>query len=175
VAVVFDEKGLEGFRVWLTFDAMHTNLLVMEIQQEIAEDTASPPPSSQSEMYERVRGMIQRQFRDIDFFTHVLVDGKPFPVREARSLAVESRDGRMACSFFVPCPVPAGAGRDPRGLLAEPGAPAGDRGGPLPGGSPGHRGDRGTDAAPLSLGGCPRIPFCHFERSVAKREILKSR
>lgn len=48
LAVAFDEKGLEGFRVWLTFDAMHTNLLVMEIQQEIAEDTASPPPSSQS-------------------------------------------------------------------------------------------------------------------------------
>jgi type I restriction enzyme M protein len=26
-----------------------------------------------------------------------------------------------------------------------------------------------------ALGGCPRTPFCHFERSVAKREILKSR
>jgi hypothetical protein len=25
-----------------------------------------------------------------------------------------------------------------------------------------------------NLGACPRMPFCHFERSVAKREILKS-
>ncbi len=24
------------------------------------------------------------------------------------------------------------------------------------------------------LGACPKTPFCHFERSVAKREILKT-
>jgi ABC-type uncharacterized transport system substrate-binding protein len=108
LALTFDDKGLAGFRVRIAFDGIYSDIHLQEITQAISEE--SETPLSEHEIIERFRKEIFEEFKDFNFFTHVLIEGKEFAVDNVQEfLATADQEDRLICSFFVPCRVATGS------------------------------------------------------------------
>ncbi|WP_051694156.1 DUF1007 family protein [Desulfohalovibrio reitneri] len=100
LTVVFDENGLAGFRQHWTLDEM----LSVQVMQMV--DTNNDFELSEAE----AASVEEKSFSHIannSYFTHVLIDGKPFKAEWATDFTAGMDGNKMVYEFFVPCHVAA--------------------------------------------------------------------
>lgn len=101
VTVVFDEKGVAGFKIRWEFDEMFSSMIILDF------DTNGNNRFEPSEI-EEVRNGAFSNLRTFDYFTHVRINGEPFKVKCVTDFSAEIADGILIYRFFVPCHVRAG-------------------------------------------------------------------
>ncbi len=100
--LIFDDKGLAGFKVFWAFDEMFSAM--------IAEDFDSDGNGSLSP--EEVVVIREKAFKNISefqYYLHVKIQGKPFEVKYVRDFNARLEQGILFYEFLVPCHVTATA------------------------------------------------------------------
>ena len=98
--MVFDNKGLAGFRIQWVFDEMFSSMIILDFDKN-GTGRFDPPEMA------RLQKDAFMNLRDLDFFTHIKIDGKAFKISSVNDFTAEIRDGTVTYRFFVPCHVPA--------------------------------------------------------------------
>lgn len=98
---IFDQNGLAGIRQQWVFDELFTATILdlgdVNRNGLIDEDEV-----------ETTRREAFVNLRNFHYFTAVKIDGQDFPVEHVANFSAWMReDGKVAYSFYVPCPVPA--------------------------------------------------------------------
>lgn len=98
---VFDQQGLAGITMEWAFDEMFTQMLLEEgdLNRDRHFDSRE------------IAGIKTGAFDNLAnhaWFTHILVNGRPYPVTTVTSFNAVLKDGQARYSFFIPCQVPAG-------------------------------------------------------------------
>ena len=98
IKVVFDKKGLVGFRVKWVFDEMFSNMLIYDFDKN---GNGSFEPS---EIREIKNGAFSN-LKNFDYFTHIKINGKPFKVKFVKDFSAKIKGDALTYRFFVPCHV----------------------------------------------------------------------
>jgi ABC-type uncharacterized transport system substrate-binding protein len=98
--IVFDDKGLAGFRVEWNFDEMFSNMIAVDYDQN---HNSTLEPGEVAIVKEKAFSYIA----EYDYFVFVKIDGRPFKVRFIKNFNAVLEDGRLSYRFFVPCHVKA--------------------------------------------------------------------
>jgi ABC-type uncharacterized transport system substrate-binding protein len=101
LTIVFDDRGLAGFRQRWIFDEMFSNTLLSNF------DKNNDHILDVGEVGEIKKGGFGN-LRNYGYFTHILIDGKIFDVKYVTKFLAEVHDNRLIYTFFVPCHVAAG-------------------------------------------------------------------
>ena len=109
VDVVFDDKGLAGFRIRWVFDEMFSSMITMEF------DRNGNRRFEPSEVAEVEAGAFSN-LKSFGYFTHITINRKPFDVVYVTDFNAEIKGDKMLYTFFVPCHVSAGSGFKRLGL-----------------------------------------------------------
>ena len=101
ITFVFDQQGLAGIAMEWAFDEMFTQMLLDE------GDLNRDRHFDQRE----IAGIKTGAFDNLAnhaWFTHLLVNGQPYPIKKTTNFSAFLKDGQAHYSFFIPCPVAAG-------------------------------------------------------------------
>ncbi|MCG2775971.1 MAG: DUF1007 family protein [Desulfobacterales bacterium] len=98
IKVVFDKKGLVGFRVKWVFDEMFSNMLIYDFDKN---GNGSFEPS---EIRDIKNGAFSN-LKNFDYFTHIMINGKPFKVKFVKDFSAKIKGDALTYRFFVPCHV----------------------------------------------------------------------
>ena len=98
VDVVFDEKGVAGFRVRWLFDEMFSSMILMDFDQD------GDRKLNAAEIEGLKKGAFDN-LRKFSWFTHIRVDGKPFAVKFVTDFSARVHKDKLIYQFFVPCHV----------------------------------------------------------------------
>jgi len=100
IKVVFDEKGLAGFKLKWVFDDMFSNMIINDF------DKNKNGLFEQSEI-ETIKNGAFSNLKEFDYFTHIKISAKSFKVKFVRDFSAEIKDNILIYRFFVPCHVQA--------------------------------------------------------------------
>ena len=98
IKVVFDDKGLSGFKIKWVFDDMFSIMIVDDYDKNRNE------VMDQNE----VALIKEKAFSNIskyNYFTFVKIEGKPFDVKYVQNFSAKLINKRLCYEFFVPCHV----------------------------------------------------------------------
>ena len=99
LTVVFNDQGLAGFQQRWILDEMFTSFLLEEF------DTDYNLKFNSDEIQAIKQGAFDN-LCEYGYFTHILIEGQKFTIKEVTSFSVEMNEEEKAIySFFVPCPV----------------------------------------------------------------------
>lgn len=101
LAFVFDNKGLAGIKVRMTFDEMFSTVVLEELDPELYEEENPALNQNHIEELELV------EFKDYNYFIHIMVDGKNVSTQQVREFSARIEGGQLIYDFFVPCTVQA--------------------------------------------------------------------
>lgn len=110
VQAVFDTEGLAAFVMEWTFDEMFTALIVAD--HDADKDGSISPAESAA-----IKAGAFDNLRDFGYFTHIRIDGEPFPVQGVEGFVADRVDGRLRYRFTVPCRVAAPPGAGPKQVM----------------------------------------------------------
>lgn len=99
ITVVFDQKGLAGFEIRWTFDEMFSSMIILDF------DKNHNGRFERTEIKDVKKGAFSN-LREFDYFTHIKISGKPFPVKYVKDFSAEITNHILSYRFFVPCHVP---------------------------------------------------------------------
>ena len=100
---VFDDQGLAGFRLSWLFDDMFGTTIIEDYDRD-GDGEFSPGELAV------LKAEVFDYLRNSDWVTFVEIDGVARRTTEVRDFSARISAGRLLYEFFVPCPVPAGAG-----------------------------------------------------------------
>lgn len=100
IKIVFDEKGLTGFKVKWAFDDMFSNMIINDFDKN---KNSSFEPSE----IEVIKNEAFSNLKEFDYFTYIKVNAKPFKVVFFKDFSAEIKDNILIYRFFVPCRVQA--------------------------------------------------------------------
>jgi ABC-type uncharacterized transport system substrate-binding protein len=98
LTIVFDDRGLAGFRQRWLFDEMFSSTMLSSFDKD----------NDHMLNVHEVGEIKKRAFsnlRNYGYFTHVLIDGNIFNVNYVTKFSAEVHDNRLLYTFFVPCHV----------------------------------------------------------------------
>jgi len=98
VDAVFDGKGLSGLRVRWVFDEMFSSMIRMDY------DRNGNRRFDPDEVAAVEKGAFSN-LKKFDYFVHIHINGKPFPVRFVTDFSAGLKGDKMTYAFFVPCHV----------------------------------------------------------------------
>ncbi len=98
--IVFDDKGLAGFRVNWTFDEMFS---VMISEDFDSDHNQALDAKEVAVIKEKAFGYIA----PYNYYIHVRIDGKPFEVKFIKEFNAWLDNGTVCYEFFIPCHVSA--------------------------------------------------------------------
>jgi len=101
LTIVFDERGLAGFRQRWVFDEMFSSTMLSNF------DKNKDHVLDVHEIGEIKKGGFDN-LRNYAYFTHIVIDGTIFEVKYVTEFSAEIHDNRLLYTFFVPCHVVAG-------------------------------------------------------------------
>jgi ABC-type uncharacterized transport system substrate-binding protein len=101
--LVFDAQGLAGFRLSWLFDDMFGTTVIEDYDRD-GDGVFGPQELAV------LKAEVFDYLRHSDWFTFVWIDGVARRTVEVRDFSARISAGRLIYEFFVPCPVPAGAG-----------------------------------------------------------------
>jgi len=101
LTIVFDEKGLAGFRQRWLFDEMFSSTMLSNFDKD------SDHMLNVHEIGEIKKGGFNN-LRNYGYFTHILIDGTLFDVDYVTEFSAEVQENKLIYTFFVPCHVAAG-------------------------------------------------------------------
>ena len=98
IKIVFDDKGLAGFRIQWEFDDMFTSMI------------AGDHDKNQNNILESAEVAVIKEnafsyTSNQDYFTFIKIDGKPFKVSYIKDFSAKLIDTKLVYEFFVPCHV----------------------------------------------------------------------
>jgi len=100
IKVVFNEKGLAGFKVKWVFDEMFSNMIIHDF------DRNRNGHLEPSEIRDIKNGAFSN-LQHFGYFTHVKINGKVFKVTFFKDFSAKIKDNALIYQFFVPCHVSA--------------------------------------------------------------------
>ncbi len=100
IKVVFNEKGLAGFKVKWVFDEMFSNMIIHDF------DRNRNGHLEPSEIRDIKNGAFSN-LKHFGYFTHVKTNGKVFKVKFVKDFSAKIKDNALIYRFFVPCHVSA--------------------------------------------------------------------
>lgn len=98
---VFNQQGLTGIALDWAFDEMFTQML-------LEEGDMNHDQRFDAREIAKIKKMAFDNLAHHAWFTHILVNGRPYPVTETTGFHTALVDGRAHYSFFIPCRVAAG-------------------------------------------------------------------
>jgi ABC-type uncharacterized transport system substrate-binding protein len=101
---VFDGQGLAGFRLSWLFDDMFGTTIIQDYDRD-GDGQFSPGELAV------LKAEVFDYLRHSDWFTFVWIDGAARRTVQVDDFSARISAGRLIYEFFVPCPVPAGAGQ----------------------------------------------------------------
>lgn len=100
LTVVFDDKGLIGFKQRWIFDEMFSSSILASF------DKNSDNILDVHEIEAIKKGAFEN-LRNYEYFTHVLIDGRTFLIQYVTEFSAKVQGNRLIYTFFVPCHVTA--------------------------------------------------------------------
>lgn len=100
ISVVFDDKGLKGFKHEWVFDEMFSSTMIQEF------DLDADGKFNKKE----VKGIVRGAFSNLkkhNYFTDITINGQRFKTKEFKDFQVKIDSGVMVYEFFLPCEVTA--------------------------------------------------------------------
>jgi len=98
ITVVFNDKGLKGFRHEWAFDEMFSSTIIQEF------DLNADGEFSEEEIKKVEKGAFSN-LKEYNYFTDITINGKHFKIQEVNSFYAEIDSGVMVYEFFIPCEV----------------------------------------------------------------------
>jgi len=96
IAVVFNDKGLKGFRHEWAFDEMFSSTIIQEF------DLNADGEFSEEEIKKVEKGAFSN-LKEYNYFTDITINGEQFKIQEVRDFYAEIDRGVMIYQFFIPC------------------------------------------------------------------------
>lgn len=96
VTVVFDEKGVAGFKVTWVFDEMFSSMMIHDFD-------ANGNGRFEASEEERLEKGAFANLRHFDYFVHITISGTRFTVKYVTDFSAEIMEDAMIYRFFVPC------------------------------------------------------------------------
>jgi ABC-type uncharacterized transport system substrate-binding protein len=100
VVIVFDQKGLAGFRIRWRFDEIFSNMMFLDY------DTNKNKRFEPSEI-QSIKTKAFSNLGNFDYFTHVKINDTPFKVKYVKDFSAAIQKNSLVYQFFVPCHVQA--------------------------------------------------------------------
>lgn len=100
LALVFDDKGLAGIKVWWKFDDMFASMIAEEHDRD---QNGRLDPAEVQAVKENAFIFI----KTYSYFTFVKIDDCPFEVKFVKDFNAILKDNRLVYEFFIPCHVTA--------------------------------------------------------------------
>ncbi len=98
VKVVFDEKGLAGFKLCWEFDEMFSSMIIGDFDKN---DNKQLEPLE----IEFLKKKAFNNLKNFNYFTHIKISGKPFKVQYVKDFSADIQQGKVLYRFSVPCHV----------------------------------------------------------------------
>jgi ABC-type uncharacterized transport system substrate-binding protein len=98
LTIVFDDRGLAGFRQRWLFDEMFSSTMLSNFDKD------NDHILNEHEVREIKQGGFSN-LHNYGYFTHIVIDGKIFDVTYVTKFLAEFQDNRLIYTFFVPCHV----------------------------------------------------------------------
>lgn len=100
IKVVFDEKGLAGFKIQWNFDDMFASMIAGDYDK------------NQNKILEKKEiALIKKEafsyLSKFNYFTFIKIDGKPFEVKFIQNFSAVLNNQKLIYEFFVPCHITA--------------------------------------------------------------------
>jgi ABC-type uncharacterized transport system substrate-binding protein len=100
LTIVFDGKGVAGFRQRWVFDEMFSSTMLSNFEKNKNQILDG------GEIEEIKKGGFSN-LRNYGYFTHIVIDGNIFEVTYVTDFSAEADDNKLIYTFFVPCHVAA--------------------------------------------------------------------
>ncbi len=98
--VIFDDKGMAGVMVHWMFDDMFASMIAEDHDRN---KNGTLEPSEVKTVKDEAFSYIKEQ----NYFMHILIDGRNFPVKFVTDFNATLEDHRLTYDFFIPCHVTA--------------------------------------------------------------------
>lgn len=98
LTIKFDNNGLAGFQLKWEFDEMMSSGVILDYDKN-GNGTFDP------EERKLVKSEVFDYLKNYNYFTEVVIDGKPFTVKYVQNFYPEIMEGKLVYNFFVPCHV----------------------------------------------------------------------
>ena len=98
IKVYFDADGLKGFNIVWTFDKMFSELMLDEFDDDVDDNFNQ---EEQKQIYLKAFSNLKKHA----YFTKIVIDNKPFDIKNIANFKAEINEGVMTYSFFIPCPI----------------------------------------------------------------------
>lgn len=99
-ALVFDEKGVAGFRINWTFDDMFSVMICDDFDSD---HNGHLDEKEVAVIREKAFGYIAAY----NYYIHIKIDGRPFPVKFIQEFNARLDKNKLVYDFFIPCHVTA--------------------------------------------------------------------
>ena len=96
--IIFDEKGLAGFRIHWIFDEMFSTMICEDFDTD---QNGHLDKREISIIREKAFGYIA----PYNYYIHVKIDKKPFPVKFIKDFNASLENGKLHYEFLIPCHV----------------------------------------------------------------------
>jgi len=96
VSVLFNEKGLAGFKHEWTFDEMFSSTIIQEF------DLNADGKFDEKEIKDVEKGAFSN-LKEYNYFVNITINGKQFKIQEIKDFYAEIDSGVMVYEFFLPC------------------------------------------------------------------------
>lgn len=100
VIIKFDDQGMSGFRQEWVLDEMFSNMLIHDHDKNMNKKFE---PEEIKDVYENAF----TNLKNFEYFTHVKIDGNPFPVKYVKDFNTKIVKDKVIYQFFIPCHVKA--------------------------------------------------------------------
>jgi ABC-type uncharacterized transport system substrate-binding protein len=100
IEVVFDDKGLAGFRIEWKFDEMFSSMIVGDYDKN---QNNYLEPDEIAVIKEKAFSYVS----NYSYFTFVRIDGKAFQVKYVKDFSAKIANNKLTYEFLVPCHVSA--------------------------------------------------------------------
>ncbi len=100
LTVLFDERGLAGFKIQWVFDEMFSSIIIHDF------DENRNGKFETSEVKKLKEGAFSN-LKNFDYFTIIKITGQDFKVKYVRDFTSSIRENIVVYNFFVPCHITA--------------------------------------------------------------------
>ena len=100
ISVIFDDKGLAGFKHEWTFDEMFSSTIIQEF------DLDADGHFDENEIKEVIKGAFSN-VKEHSYFTDITINENKFEIKEFEDFHAEIDSGALIYYFFIPCKVSA--------------------------------------------------------------------
>jgi len=99
VSVIFNDKGLTGFKNEWFFDEMFSSAIIQEFDLDV-------DGSFNEDEIKKVEKGAFSNLKNYNYFMNISINGKDFKIKEIKNFHAKIDENIMVYDFFLPCEVP---------------------------------------------------------------------